>query len=407
MIKILASLLLGLVIMVTSGQMVYGDVWIPEHEYVGFFDSNGIYQVVGAIKNSENYPVIPTITISIQDGNDVFSKDFEYVNIRPGHEMPFKFAFPEVQSREPVLYDAEISFIRGIHQDYSIKVMYDETLKIHPDGHITGRIINTGQDIVTDVRLLAIIHGFDHEVLDMGQNITPINEIKPGEIMHFEMFPDFAVQRDVWYYSCFALGDLSVITLNAQRNDEIYTIRYDSSALISYPEFDEAGENLSFYLNPGWPMQTSVNFEFPRYSNDEHFEVFLNDEKIESIQSIDEMGNWHVAFTIDDQAYGDLIVRGFDPDAMPTLATLIPDWVRNNAGWWSQGKISDDDFLSGIQFLIKQKLILVDDSSSAKTSDAIPDWVRNNAGWWSQGNISDQDFLSGIEFLISKGIIST
>ena len=350
--------------------------------------------------------MIPTITISIQDGNDVISKDFEYVNIRPGHEMPFKFTFPEIQNREPILYDPEISFIRGIHQDYSIKVMYDETLKVHKDGHISGRIINTGQDTVTDVRLLAIVHGFDHKVLDMGQNITPIDEIKPGQIMNFEMYPDSAVQRDVWYYSCFALGDLSVITLNTQRNDETYTIRYDSSALISYPEFDETGESLSFYLNPGWPMQTSINFEFPRYSDTEQFDVFLNDEKIESIQSIDEMGNWHVAFTIEDQAYGDLVVKGFDPDATPTVATLIPDWVRNNAEWWSQQKISDDDFLLGIEFLARQQLIIVDETSSAESSDDIPDWVRNNAGWWSQGLISDEDFISGIQYLVSKGIIS-
>ena len=35
----------------------------------------------------------------------------------------------------------------------------------------------------------------------------------------------------------------------------------------------------------------------------------------------------------------------------------------------------------------------------------IPDWVRNNAGLWTQDLITDTDFLGGIEYLINHGII--
>ncbi len=35
----------------------------------------------------------------------------------------------------------------------------------------------------------------------------------------------------------------------------------------------------------------------------------------------------------------------------------------------------------------------------------IPLWIKNNAGWWADDQISDQDYLSGIEFLVSEGII--
>jgi len=37
----------------------------------------------------------------------------------------------------------------------------------------------------------------------------------------------------------------------------------------------------------------------------------------------------------------------------------IPDWVRNNAGWWADGLISDDDFVSGIKYLVEQGIIRV------------------------------------------------
>ncbi|MFB5612107.1 MAG: hypothetical protein ACE5RL_02270 [Nitrosarchaeum sp.] len=32
----------------------------------------------------------------------------------------------------------------------------------------------------------------------------------------------------------------------------------------------------------------------------------------------------------------------------------IPDWIKSNAGWWAEGKIDDNSFVQGIQFLIKE-----------------------------------------------------
>ncbi|MBI3622549.1 hypothetical protein HY212_00525 [Candidatus Pacearchaeota archaeon] len=47
-------------------------------------------------------------------------------------------------------------------------------------------------------------------------------------------------------------------------------------------------------------------------------------------------------------------------DALSTIAShSIPGWVRGIAGWWAQGKISDDEFVSAIKFLIHQGIIKV------------------------------------------------
>ena len=35
----------------------------------------------------------------------------------------------------------------------------------------------------------------------------------------------------------------------------------------------------------------------------------------------------------------------------------IPDWIKNNAGWWADGQIDDTSFVDGIQFLIKEGFI--------------------------------------------------
>ncbi|MGY8730377.1 MAG: hypothetical protein ACKVJ0_06200 [Nitrosopumilus sp.] len=44
--------------------------------------------------------------------------------------------------------------------------------------------------------------------------------------------------------------------------------------------------------------------------------------------------------------------------------------------------------------------------SVEKVDDQIPSWVKNNAGWWASGQISESDFLSGINHLVKTGIIS-
>lgn len=85
----------------------------------------------------------------------------------------------------------------------------------------------------------------------------------------------------------------------------------------------------------------------------------------------------------------------------------IPDWIRTNAKWWSEEKISDNNFVQGIEFLIKEDIIRIKDlpEQVQTTGNNIPDWIRNNANWWSQGLISDKDFVKGIEFLVKQGII--
>ncbi|GBF23957.1 hypothetical protein MnTg01_00290 [archaeon MnTg01] len=92
----------------------------------------------------------------------------------------------------------------------------------------------------------------------------------------------------------------------------------------------------------------------------------------------------------------------------PSNEISIPDWVRNNAGWWSDGAITDNDFASGLEFMIRENIIKVPTTSNGQSNEnaIIPDWVRNNAGWWAEELISDEDFANGIQFLIKEGIIS-
>lgn len=87
--------------------------------------------------------------------------------------------------------------------------------------------------------------------------------------------------------------------------------------------------------------------------------------------------------------------------------TEIPQWIKNNAKWWSEGTIADADFLNGIEFLIQKNILKIQGvEKTSQSTEEIPLWIRNNAEWWSTGLISDEDFLSGIKYLIEVGIIS-
>jgi len=86
----------------------------------------------------------------------------------------------------------------------------------------------------------------------------------------------------------------------------------------------------------------------------------------------------------------------------------IPNWIKNNAGWWADGQIGDSDFVSGIEFLINEKIMRLPSATSSSSSGepaVIPGWIKNNAGWWADGQITDTDFVSGIQWLITNGII--
>ena len=84
----------------------------------------------------------------------------------------------------------------------------------------------------------------------------------------------------------------------------------------------------------------------------------------------------------------------------------IPPWIKNNAKWWSEGQIGDNDFVKGIQYLLQSGILKIPQTPSGYgASQQIPSWIKNNAGWWANGTITDNDFVKGIQYLIQENII--
>jgi len=90
----------------------------------------------------------------------------------------------------------------------------------------------------------------------------------------------------------------------------------------------------------------------------------------------------------------------------------IPSWVKNVAGWWGSDIISENEFVTGIEYLINNNIILLDfvpcnyeTQSQYKDTKSVPDWIKNNANWWSENLIDDVDFINGLQYLIEYKII--
>ena len=95
------------------------------------------------------------------------------------------------------------------------------------------------------------------------------------------------------------------------------------------------------------------------------------------------------------------------PLAASAQSDTIPSWIKNNAGWWSDGVIDDNSFVSGIEWLVSNDIIEVPATAVSGTAEStIPGWVKNTASWWAGNQISDDDFVNAIQHLIKVGIMT-
>lgn len=103
------------------------------------------------------------------------------------------------------------------------------------------------------------------------------------------------------------------------------------------------------------------------------------------------------------------------PSNQPISPTpiVIPNWLKNTAKWWSENQIKDTDFVNGVQYLIQQKIMKIGMQSTTpfqpmppNQTIILPPWIKNNAGMWAKGQISDSDFIKGIQYLFAPNILA-
>ena len=62
--------------------------------------------------------------------------------------------------------------------------------------------------------------------------------------------------------------------------------------------------------------------------------------------------------------------------------------------------------MAGLDFMLQNKIIVISNFNYDHSSiNDIPSWFRNTAHWWSNGLISQQEFINSVKYLIQEDII--
>jgi hypothetical protein len=127
--------------------------------------------------------------------------------------------------------------------------------------------------------------------------------------------------------------------------------------------------------------------------------------------------------------------------------TYFPSWIKQSTLWWSQGKITDQEFIDSMQYLINEKIVIIpkpelgNDSicgpgskinatyyqlthkvqciiqderdfkgifpdSFAIHQKIVASWVKNTALQWAQDKITDLDFGQTMQYLAQEKILA-
>ena len=123
-------------------------------------------------------------------------------------------------------------------------------------------------------------------------------------------------------------------------------------------------------------------------------------------------GNYRVMFSINENSLIgkyqiSLSQNGINSGVISftVLSQNVPEWVKNNAKWWSIDAISDSEFVDSLEDLIDKGIIKTPSTEPTLSGTTIPKWIKTTAQWWSNNDISDDEFVMAIEYLVKRGII--
>ena len=199
-------------------------------------------------------------------------------------------------------------------------------------------------------------------------------------------------------------GDYDTSIVFDKYSDELVQIT-DPHGLIKHGEFkllerDATLLILQFSMTFAKPMDTS-NMYFLSWNEDRN-PTYKTFHDILTIKPLS-------AEFINVEGVEEYLEPSFDENIEELLVIddTIPYWVKTYVQWWSEGEISDEEFITGIEYMIDEQISeRPDNYVDSKRVDEIPKWVRDYARWWSADKIDDEDFVNTIMHLVRTGVIS-
>jgi type VI secretion system Hcp family effector len=96
--------------------------------------------------------------------------------------------------------------------------------------------------------------------------------------------------------------------------------------------------------------------------------------------------------------------------ALEIVQAKVPNWVQTTVTFWVNGDVSDREFTDGIGYLVREKIIELDEPVESQPSEApvepeVPSWIKESTKWWVDGQVPEDQFLESIKWLIKNNII--
>jgi len=243
--------------------------------------------------------------------------------------------------------------------------------------------------------------------------------MKPGESAQFALWPGQVGWDcyEVWVESYELENKFKGISEENLRNDlQIKSVKDDQGVLkgkvynptenildytyVVVAKYDENGNLFAMKgdstssLGPG----KTKNFEIPLYLDNypikTHLDNWLYGKPVNYEVSAWGYTTWGIGGSPDmHEMYGNpvkhMAVSKFFPNKDTISGINIDNVIKTKSERITSSCLSDSD----------QEFI----TTTYKKS--LPDWIKNNAGWWADGDIDEKEFLSALDYLLSNEIL--
>lgn len=285
----------------------------------------------------------------------------------------------------PVKADTYAHVAEGVPpQEYRFELLeYQQNVKTNPFSNIKGN-----DETIKDLNCPAITDQFAFATKNTNTNTMIIgvkySPQKPKQGCPMDMIIDFKRKVNQEEFENEVHYDILVVEMTADGAKPLRSLANE--------------EKRDAFFTTGGQVRTTIDI---KESGKTTYAVYVSGTGPEVAPDSAKAG--YITFDVDVQS-GTSITP--PKDIPPKGEIVIPSWIKSNAQFWADGKITDKDFVSGLQYLINQKIIKIPSSTTASAkSDTIPAWVKDAAKFWAQGQTTDKDFVNGIQYLITNGII--
>ncbi|HJU14497.1 MAG TPA: polysaccharide deacetylase family protein [Candidatus Nitrosotalea sp.] len=134
----------------------------------------------------------------------------------------------------------------------------------------------------------------------------------------------------------------------------------------------------------------ALNFQdFARDNGTDKINI-SNETRLQKLGNIiDDIRNSGISITTAEEAFNGT-----------SIPVYIPPWMKDTAGWWSEGYVSDQDFVSEINYLVQEGIIKMP-QPAATSPFAQADKIKGVAADWSKSQVPDEEFVPALQHLIS------